>query len=275
MDTVILSADSRQFYREMSIGTAKPSDEELTAVPHYFINSHSIQQEFSVGDYEEGALKLLDQLFKEKKAVILTGGSGLYINAVTEGFDNLPKASAELRKRLNQQFQNEGIELLRDQLQKLDPAYYEEVDLNNPQRIVRALEVCIAAGKPFSSFRSRIKKERPFEIIKIGLIKERGELYGQINQRVDKMVEAGLVEEVRSLMPYRHLNALQTVGYSEIFDFLDGKTTLERAIALIKQNTRRYAKRQLTWFRKDPDIKWFQPDEIDSILDYIRLGINA
>jgi len=256
LKTEIISADSRQFYREMSIGTAKPDAEELSQAQHHFINSHSITGNFTVGDFEKEALQLLDELFKTHDHVIMVGGSGLFIQAVTQGFDNLPTADPEIRELLNREFAEKGIEHLQQKLKEADPDYYDQVDLNNPQRLVRALEVFQATGKPFSSYRKATVNTRPFESIKIVLDLPREELYDRINRRVDIMVEQGLVEEVRSLLPHRHLNALNTVGYSELFDYFDGKTDLPTAIDLIKQNTRRFAKRQLTWFRKDKDMKW-------------------
>lgn len=267
--TEIVSADSRQFYKEMEIGTAKPSVEELSIVKHHFINSHSITEEFSVGDFETNALITLEEIFKTHNCAVLVGGSGLFIRAVTEGFDDLPKADPTIREDLNLLFQKSGIEPLREKLKILDPAYYAEVDLSNPQRIIRALEVSISTGKSFSSFRFKQSKERPFNILKIGLNINREDLYTRINNRVDKMIEAGLIEEVRKLQPYRHLNALNTVGYSELFDAFDGKISLEQGIENIKQNTRRFAKRQLTWFRKDEEIKWFSPNQTSEILEFI------
>lgn len=260
--TVILSADSRQFYREMSIGTAKPSWLELAAAKHYFIDSHSITENFSVGDFEKQALALLDELFSEHDLIILVGGSGLYIKALTEGFDDIPQASTEIREKLNREFAIKGIEPLQKKLQEVDPDYYNEVDLNNPQRIIRALEVYQNTGKPFSSYRKAGVNTRPFNILKIALDMPREVLYNRINQRVDIMVEQGLVAEARSLVFHRHLNALNTVGYSELFDHFDGNISLERAIDQIKQNTRHFAKRQLTWFRKDKDIHWLKPEDI-------------
>ncbi|RYD91242.1 MAG: tRNA (adenosine(37)-N6)-dimethylallyltransferase MiaA [Sphingobacteriales bacterium] len=271
--TVVVSADSRQFFREMSIGTAKPSDEELTAAKHYFINSHSVTESFSVGDYEKQAMELLDELFKTHDTVVLAGGSGLYIKAVCEGFDNLPSAPPEIRERLNQDLTLHGIVYLQQKLKTADPDYYGEVDLNNPQRIIRALEVFETTGKPFSSYRVAATNIRLFNILKICLNLPREVLYDRINRRVDAMVEQGLVEEVRSLLPYRHLNALNTVGYSEIFDYFDGKTDLAAAIAMIKQNTRRFAKRQLTWFRRDADTIWLDATE-DNILSKIVSAIK-
>ncbi|HEX8377933.1 MAG TPA: tRNA (adenosine(37)-N6)-dimethylallyltransferase MiaA [Pedobacter sp.] len=267
--TEIISADSRQFYKEMSIGTAKPSDDELHAVKHHFIDSHSIHETFTVGDFETQALSMLDTIFKSNKAAVLVGGSGLFIKAVTEGFDALPKAEPELRQELNQLFEQEGILPLQEKLQELDPIYYQGVDLNNPQRLIRALEVSISSGQPYSSFRTNHVQSRPFNLIKIGLNTNRETLYNRINARVDSMVKAGLIDEVKNLLPYKSLNALNTVGYSEIFDALDGNASMEVAIQNIKQNTRRFAKRQLTWFRKDVGIKWFEPNETEQVLTYI------
>jgi len=260
LKTEIISADSRQFYREMSIGTAKPTDKELAAAKHYFINSHSINENFSVGDFEKQSLQLLDELFKTNDKVIMAGGSGLYIQAVTKGFDDLPVADEAIRIHLNQELAEKGIQFLQDALKTADPDYYQQVDLNNPQRLIRALEVFESTGKPFSSFRKATVNKRPFNCIKIGLDLPREMLYRRINQRVDDMIDQDLIEEARSLLPYRHLNALNTVGYSELFDHFEGKTDLDTAIELIKQNTRRFAKRQLTWFRKDKEIKWFMAD---------------
>lgn len=265
LKTEIISADSRQFYREMAIGTAKPSDEELAAVKHHFIDSHSITESFSVGDFEKECLKLLEELFKTHDQIIMVGGSGLFIQAVTKGFDELPVANAETRERLNQELAEKGIEFLQTKLKAADPDYYAQVDLNNPQRLVRALEVFETTGKPFSSYRKAVANKRPFRVIEIGLDLPRELLYQRINQRVDNMMDQGLVEEVRSLLPYRHLNALNTVGYSELFDYFDGKTDLNTATDLIKQNTRRFAKRQLTWFRKNKEIKWLMADRPDLI----------
>jgi tRNA dimethylallyltransferase len=260
--TIIVSADSRQFYREMSIGTAKPTPEELAAAKHYFIDSHSITDNFSVGDYEKQGLALLDELFKSHDKVILVGGSGLYIKALCEGFDDIPQADPKIREQLNLEFAEKGITALQEELKIADPVFYSQADLNNPQRIIRALEVFRSAGQPFSSFRKATVNTRPFSSLKIGLDLPREVLYNRINQRVDNMIKQGLVDEARSLLPYRHLNALNTVGYSELFDYFDGKTDLNQAIELIKQNTRRFAKRQLTWFRKDKKIKWLEPDDI-------------
>ena len=269
-NTVVVSADSRQFFREMSIGTAKPDESELVAAKHYFINSHSISESFSVGDFEKQGLALLDELFKVHDKVILAGGSGLYIKAICEGFDDLPVADISVREKLNQQLEREGITTLQKQLQQVDPDYYTQVDLNNPQRIIRALEVFETSGKPFSSYRNATVNKRPFNIIKLALDMPREKLYERINLRVDLMVKQGLIQEVKSLLPYRELNALNTVGYSELFDYFDGKTSLDEALLLIKQNTRRFAKRQLTWFRKDKDFVWFDAGAPDVIHQMIK-----
>ncbi len=270
--TEVISADSRQFYIEMEIGTAKPSAEELAAAKHHFINSHHITEDFTVGDFEIQSLDKLNDIFKKHDFAVLVGGSGLYVNAVCNGFDDLPRASPELRAQLNQDFIDEGVEALQHRLQELDPLYFKEVDIHNPQRIIRALEVCISTGIPFSTYRTRSQKTRPFRSVKIGLNTSRDELYDRINKRVDQMIAMGLENEVRSLIPYRHLNALNTVGYAELFDYFDGKMTLLQAIEKIKQNTRRFAKRQLTWFRKDAEINWFEPnDHMEDILKSLSI----
>jgi len=260
LNTVILSADSRQFYREMAIGTAKPTPEELSQAKHYFINSHSVTENFTAHDFEQQALILLDNLFQTHNVVIMVGGSGLFIRAITDGFDDIPDVGPEIRERLNKEFEQSGIEPLQEKLKTADPDYYAIVDKSNPQRIIRALEVFESTGRPFSSFRTSKRSKRPFEILALGLDMPREQLYDRINERVDLMISQGLVDEVRSLLPYRYVNALNTVGYSEIFDYLDGKIDMQTAIAAIKQNTRRFAKRQLTWFRKDKAIHWFTAD---------------
>lgn len=272
-NTVVVSADSRQFFREMTIGTAKPNVAELAAVKHYFIDSHSIVEPFSVGDFEKQGLVLLDELFKTHDHVILAGGSGLYIKAICEGFDDLPTADPSIREKLNQELEEKGIESLQQKLKLADPVYYEEVDLGNPQRIIRALEVFESSGKPISSYRQATVNKRPFNIIKLALNLPREVLYNRINERVNIMVQQGLLAEVSALLPYRHLNALNTVGYTELFDYFDGKTSLDKAIEMIKQNTRRFAKRQLTWFRKDGLFHWFQanePDLLDQMISTVE-----
>lgn len=274
-DTVVVSADSRQFYREMSIGTAKPNADELAAAKHYFIDSHSITEDFTAGDYEKQALALLNELFKQHDKVILVGGSGLFIRAVCEGFDELPDADPAIRKRLNNEMDEKGIGYLQEKLKSADPEYYQQVDLNNPQRIIRALQVVESTGQPFSSFRKASVNKRPFNIVKFCVDLPREVLYERINRRVDVMVEQGLAEEARSLLSYRHLNALNTVGYSELFDHFDGKTSLETAIALIKQNTRNFAKRQLTWFRRDKEMHWVAPGSLNEITNIIEHQLNT
>lgn len=272
-NTVVVSADSRQFFREMAIGTAKPNAAELAAVEHYFIDSHSIAEPFSVGDFEKQGLALLDGLFKTHDHVILAGGSGLYIKAICEGFDDLPIADPSIREKLNQELEEKGIESLQQKLKLADPVYYEEVDLGNPQRIIRALEVFESSGNPISSYRQATVNKRPFNIIKLALNLPREVLYNRINERVNIMVQQGLLAEVSALLPYRHLNALNTVGYTELFDYFDGKTSLDKAIEMIKQNTRRFAKRQLTWFRKDSSFHWFQanePDLLDQMISTVE-----
>lgn len=270
LDTVIVSCDSRQFYQEMSIGTAKPSTDELAQVQHYFINHRSIHQPYSVGDYEKEAIKLLDELFETKEQVLMVGGSGLFIKAVCEGLDQFPNVDPHIRLQLQQNFEEKGITSLQEQLAILDPIYYQEVDRQNPQRIMRALEVCLSTNKPYSSFRSQAKKKRSFIPIYVVLTRNRDELYARINTRVDWMLEQGLLEEAQKLYPFRYLNALQTVGYTELFDYFDQKISLEEAIRLIKRNTRRYAKRQLTWFRKQEGIHYLVTTNISDMIVSIK-----
>jgi tRNA dimethylallyltransferase len=270
LNSEIISADSRQFFKEMEIGTAKPSKEELEAVPHHFINSHSIQDFFSTGDFETLALKVIDQVFTFKDQVVMVGGSGLYINAVLNGLDELPETDLRIREELNERLKGKGIESIQAELAALDPEYYTSVDPSNPQRLIRGLEFYLSVGKKLSSFLSRTRKERPFRVLKIGLNKDRAALYDQINHRVDLMMENGLLAEVERLIPFRDYNALKTVGYAELFDYLDGNSALDAAVDKIKQNTRRFAKRQLTWFRRDAEIKWFEPDQTTEIVQFIN-----
>ncbi len=269
-DAPILSTDSRQFYRGMAIGTAQPTSEQLQAAEHHFIASHDITENLSCGEYEVQALERLRELFGYHDLVIAVGGSGLYVRALCEGMDDLPHADAALRNELTERLQREGLASLAEQLHELDPVYYETVDRNNPARVLRGLEVCLQTGRPFSEQRTGHKKERNFRIIKIGVTLPREELYARIDSRVDAMMEAGLETEARALYPYRAFNSLQTVGYRELFDYFDGRITREEAIELIKRNSRRYAKRQMTWFRRDPEIRWFAPDEDDAIINYVR-----
>jgi tRNA dimethylallyltransferase len=271
--TEILSADSRQFYREMNIGTAKPSEAELSSVKHHFINNLSIEQEYTSGAYETEVLALLDTLFEKYDRVVLTGGSGLFIKAVCEGFDALPEVGPEIREQLNAEFQKKGLEPLLNELKEKDPAYYETVDKANPVRVIRALELCRGTGRPFSAFRTSQKKVRSFQTIKIGLNKDRKVLYQKIDNRMEAMLANGLLEEAKTLYPFRHLNALQTVGYTEVFGYLDGQYDYDEMVSLLKRNSRRYAKRQLTWFGKDKEYKWFDPAQEKEIVAFIESEI--
>lgn len=268
--TEILSADSRQFFRELEIGTAKPTEEELKAVPHHFINNLFIKQDYDVREYEVDALKILEKIFEQHSIAILTGGSGMYIKAVVEGFDEMPASDRQIRASLNTLLKEQGLEALQKKLQQADPEYYSQVDIKNHQRIIRALEVYMISGKPFSTFRTGAAARRNFKIIKIALERERSELYARIDQRMEAMIAEGLFEEAEKLFPYRHHNALQTVGYKEIFDFMEGKYDKEEAVRLLKRNSRRYAKRQMTWFKKDADFVWFHPDQEGEIIRYIE-----
>ncbi|MGD1946346.1 MAG: tRNA (adenosine(37)-N6)-dimethylallyltransferase MiaA [Croceivirga sp.] len=254
--TEIVSTDSRQFYKEMAIGTAVPSQEELNTCKHHFIQHISVQDAYSVGDFERDALKCINELFKQNDIVVLVGGSALFMDAVLHGMDSFPEVDPSIRKRLNAQYQSEGIVALQTQLKRLDPNHYDKVDLQNPHRLIRSLEVSIATGKPYSSFLGKRTQKRPFSSILIGLHAERELVYERINTRVDLMMEMGLLEEAKSLYIHKDLNALNTVGYKEIFEFLDGNTTLQTAVTEIKKNTRRFAKRQLTWYRKNKMVKW-------------------
>ena len=265
----IISTDSRQFYRNMAIGTAQPTTEELSAATHYFIADRDVDDDFNCGRYEVEALTLLDRLFAEHRYVVAVGGSGLYIQALCEGMDSLPEADESLRTELKERLESDGLEMLVEQLRTLDPRYAEQVDVHNPSRVMRALEVCIATGRPYSEQRLGRRAERPFNIIKVGTDMPRDILYDRINRRVDMMIEQGLEQEARAMYPKRHLNALQTVGYRELFDYFDGQSSFEEAIELIKRNSRRYAKRQLTWFRRDDSIGWYSPDDFDAIVEFI------
>lgn len=265
----IISTDSRQFYRGIPIGTAQPDKEQLERVEHHFIASHELTDDFNCGAYEVAALKRLEELFEKHNTVVAVGGSGLYVKALCEGMDDLPEVEPALRQQLSDRLKREGLEALAEQLRELDPTFYEVVDRKNPARVLRALEVCIATGKPYSALRTGVKRERPFNIVKIGVTMERAVLYERIDRRVDIMVEAGLEQEARKVYPLRHLNSLQTVGYREMFDYFDGSISRDEAIELIKRNSRRYAKRQLTWFGRDGEIEWFLPSETEKIVEYI------
>lgn len=266
----ILNADSRQLYKDLRIGTAAPTPEQLARVRHYFVGTLDIQDYYSAARYEAQVLQLTDQLFRQHDTLLLSGGSMLYIDAVCHGIDDIPTINDETRTLLHQRLETEGIEPLKAELRLLDPEYYSQVDLKNTQRIVHALEVCYQSGRTFTSFRTATRKERPFRILKIGLRRERADLFNRINRRVEQMVEDGLLDEARRMLPYRHANALNTVGYKEMFQVLDGTWDLPFAIERMKKNTRVYAKKQMTWFARDPDIHWFHPDEaLDPILQLI------
>lgn len=251
----IISCDSRQIFKEMKIGTAPPSEEQLSAVKHYFIFSHSVKDHYTAGKYEIEALSLLEELFKTHDSLVMVGGSGLYVDALCKGLDDFPEADQQLRASLMERLEKEGLESLRMELKRLDPESYETIDIANRQRVVRALEVNLMTGRKFSSFKSGVVKQRPFDIKKICLTRPREELYQRINRRVDVMMDMGLVDEVKSLSEYRGMPALKTVGYREIFDYLDGKTSLKEAVELIKRNTRHFAKRQLTWWRNEEKLE--------------------
>ena len=269
LKTEILSADSRQFYKEMRIGTARPKDNELRMVPHHFTGHISILDEYNASRFESDALNLLEKLFTTHQFAIMTGGSGLYLNAVCHGIDDLPDPDITVREELKQIYASEGIQALRSRLRLLDPRYYEEADIANPKRLLRALEVCITTGVPYSELRTKKPKPRDFECIWIGLSRDRDELNQRINDRVDRMMHDGLLKEVETLIPFRNFNALNTVGYKELFEWFDGTITLGSAVENIKTHTRRYAKRQMTWFRKTKDIIWFHPDDYDKIHEFV------
>lgn len=267
----IISCDSRQFFKEMTIGTAVPEPEELAAAKHHFIQNKSILEEYSVGHFEREALEKLDELFKTNNIVIMVGGSGLYVDAVLQGLDYFPTIPPEIRENLNAQLEKEGLESLQKQLEILDPKTYQQIAIDNPHRVIRALEVCMGSGQTYSSFKNKPKTPRKFTPIKVGLIADREIMYDRINQRVAIMIEKGQLEEAKRLHALKHLNALQTVGYRELFDYFDGKISLDFAIEEIKKNTRRFAKRQLTWFKKDQNTLWFDyQSEIDIILKSIQ-----
>ncbi len=267
-NTEIISADSRQFFKEMSIGTAKPTKEEMDGVPHHFVDFLPVDEFYTAGKFENDVIAKLGELFKTHDTVVMTGGSGLYVNAVWSGIDEMP-GDAEIRAELNAELKEHGLRFLQQKLKKLDYDHYRAMDKRNPQRVIRAIEVCLVTGKKYSDLRFKTAKERDFNIVKIGLTADRELMYDRINKRVDIMVENGLVEEAKALLPKRELNSLNTVGYKELFSHFDDETTLEFAIDKIKQNTRNFAKRQLTWFKKDKETKWFDIAEMDKIADYI------
>lgn len=272
LGTEIISFDSRQFYHELKIGAAPPSPQELDLAVHHLVGQLSLDDDYSAADFEKDALKILEQIFEKSRYAILVGGSGLYMKALTDGFDPIPEVPQPVRDELTDQWENEGLHKLQEELKEKDPGYYQEVDTKNPQRVIRALEVIRSTGKTFSSFRRGSKVQRDFNIFKIGLNMPREELYNRINKRVDRMLEAGLEDEVKRLLPYRDKNSMQTVGYREFIRYFDGEISYEKAVDEIKKNTRRYAKRQLTWFRRDEEISWFDPEDIEGMLNYIRSG---
>ncbi|MEL7146916.1 MAG: tRNA (adenosine(37)-N6)-dimethylallyltransferase MiaA [Bacteroidota bacterium] len=275
LDTVILSADSRQFYREMELGTAKPDDKEQAAVKHYFVNSLSIHSTFNAGQYEREALEVLEQVFHHNNHAVVVGGSGLYVKALCEGIDEMPEIDASIREKLNAEKETYGLESLVKRLHQVDPEYAAMVDLKNPQRVIRALEVIEGTGKTYSAYRKATTvAERSFEIVKVGLEMPRERLYERIELRMDHMISNGLFEEAEALFPFRHLNALQTVGYTEIFGYMEGSYDKQEAIRLLKRNSRRYAKRQLTWFKRDPQVRWFTPDQQGDIISYLSKSLD-
>lgn len=275
LNTEIVSCDSRQFFRELKIGTAAPTEAQMQRVKHHLVGNLSIFDYYSCGRFEIDALKKLDELFQSKEVVLMTGGSMLYIDAICKGIDDIPNVDQELRDSLHERYANEGIDNILAELKLWDPEYYDMVDKKNHKRIIHALEICLTSGKTFSSFRKETAKERPFDIIKIGLNLPREELYERINKRVDIMFEEGLMEEAKTYYPHRNLNSLNTVGYKELFEYFDGNWDLDFAKNMIKQNSRRYAKKQLTWFNRDKDINWFRPDQQEEILSFLKSRLKG
>lgn len=272
--TAIISADSRQLYADLKIGTAAPTPEQLARVPHYFVGTLKLTDYYSAAQYEAEVLKELERLFQIHPVVVMTGGSMMYVDAVCKGIDDIPTVDKETRELMLQRYEEEGLEQLCAELKIMDPEYYNIVDLKNPKRVIHALEICYMTGKTYTSFRTRTCKERPFHLIKIGLRRDREELYERINRRVDQMMEEGLLEEARSVYPYRKLNSLNTVGYKELFNYLDGQWELPFAIEKIKQNSRIYSRKQVTWFKRDEDITWFHPDQQNEIMRFIEERIK-
>ena len=268
--TSILSSDSRQLYADLKIGTAAPTPEQLARVPHHFVGTLKLTDYYSAAQYEADVMKKLEELFSLNGVVVLTGGSMMYVDAICKGIDDIPTVDKETRELMLQKYAEEGLDHLCTELKLLDPEYYQIVDLKNPKRVIHALEICYMTGKSYTSFRTQSTKKRPFRIIKIGLTREREELYERINRRVDEMLDAGLLEEVKAVYPYKELNSLNTVGYKELFKYLDGEWTLEFAIEKIKQNSRIYSRKQITWFKRDNEIHWFHPDQKEEIMNYIN-----
>ena len=272
--TPILSSDSRQLYADLRIGTAAPTPDQLARVPHFFVGTLKLTDYYSAAQYEAEVLKKLDELFTTHPVVLMTGGSMMYVDAVCKGIDDIPTVDKETRELMMYRYETEGLERLCAELKLLDPEYYQQVDLKNPKRVIHALEICYMTGRTYTSFRTRTTKKRPFHILKIGLKRDREELYERINRRVDLMMEEGLLEEARQVYPYRHLNSLNTVGYKELFSYFDGTWDLPFAIEKIKQNSRIYARKQMTWFKRDTDITWFHPAQTDEILHFIEKQLS-
>lgn len=268
-DIPIINADSRQIYRELRIGTARPTDEEMREVKHYFVGTLGLEDYYSASLFEQQVLELLEKLFKDSDYALMAGGSMMYIDAVCDGIDDIPTIDDQTRAMMKKRLEEEGLSMLCEELQRLDPEYYQIVDRQNPKRVVHALEICTMTGQTYTSFRKREKKQRPFRIVKIGLNRARDELYNRINARVDQMMENGLLKEASEMYPLRDLNALNTVGYKELFEYFNGRWSLEEAVERIKGNTRRYARKQLTWYKKDPQIMWFHPNQKQDIINYI------
>lgn len=275
LNTEIVSSDSRQIYREIKIGTAAPSPGQLATVPHHMIGSHSIHEYYNAYEYEQDVLNLLTSIFEVKETALLVGGSMMYIDALCNGIDDLPTISQEVRSLVMELYHTQGLEFLQEELMRLDPVFYAEIDLKNPKRVIHAVEVCLMTGRPYSALRTKTVRERPFNILRIALDMDREQLYQRINQRVEAMMAEGLEAEARAFYPLRHLNALNTVGYKELFSHFDGELTLPEAVDLIKRNTRRYAKRQLTWFRRDNSYFWFNPEQQEEIIKFVQAKISA
>jgi tRNA dimethylallyltransferase len=271
----ILSADSRQIYKELPLGAAAPDPEHLAQIKHYFIASRSITDYYSASLFEEEAIALINRIHKTQPHILLCGGSMMYIDAVCKGIDEMPTVTPEIRDALREQYEHEGLAPILEELRRIDPEHYNEVDRMNYRRVIHAVEICRMTGQPYSSFRTRQTKSRPFKIFKIGLMRERSELFERINRRVDEMMENGFVEEAEHVYPMRRLNALNTVGYKELFLYFDGKYTLEEAVEKIKRHTRIYARKQITWFKRDTDIRWFHPDSKEDLSSYIRMTIET
>ena len=268
--TCIVSADSRQLYADLKIGTAAPTPDQLARVPHHFVGTLRLTDYYSAAQYEAEVMVKLEELFQQNDVVVLTGGSMMYVDAICKGIDDIPTVDKETRELMIQRYEEEGLEKLCSELKLLDPEYYQIVDLKNPKRVIHALEICYMTGKTYTSFRTREIKKRPFRIIKVGLTREREELYNRINRRVDEMMEKGLLEEARSVAKYKHLNSLNTVGYKEIFKYIDGEWPLDFAIEKIKQNSRIYSRKQMTWFKRDTEISWFHPEKKEEIMNHIK-----